>query len=83
VDALDLAAHVDGLQKQCKARWNHLYKRRGCTDAIAAYYAPWSTRLCVLDSPAQADAPGQESGQGLKQSTGQAAEQATEQGTKE
>lgn len=61
VETLDLKAHIEGLQKQCRNRWNHLYKRRGCTDAIEAYYGAWSGALCVVPdgaagtTPAQAD----------------------------
>lgn len=41
---------VKELRKQCTDRWKHLFKRRGCSDAVETYFSPWSERLCVPEN---------------------------------
>ncbi|WBF67311.1 hypothetical protein LN040_16615 [Desulfovibrio subterraneus] len=49
IERLNVTEHVKPLEKQCRENWKHLYKRRGCRDAVKAYYADWNTGLCVVD----------------------------------
>lgn len=48
VERLNIADHVEELGKQCRDSSNHLYRRRGCRDAVKEYYTGWNTELCVV-----------------------------------
>lgn len=50
IESLDVTEHIEALQKVCKSRWDHIYKRRGCMDAVKEFYSQWSTELCVMQN---------------------------------
>lgn len=45
---LDLGTLEQELTSTCRSQTRHLYKRKGCTDAVSIFVSKWNSSLCII-----------------------------------